>query len=159
MAQVKIICKKCGKKLLSYDPPARIRYKSPVKKCPDCQTRYADPRCHEIAIEGIPRDTYNVRSYLFMIIIGGLILWRGIALFGMHALGEPDNVQWFMPTMFTIFGIILIIGGIIEIILIKTGIKQRKFDKLAKESEERLNDKSYAFILSDLGYNVPDKYL
>lgn len=159
MAQIKIYCKKCGKKLLSYDPPGFIRYKSPVKKCSDCQTRYADPRCHEIAIEGIPRDTYNVWSYLFMLIIGALILWRGLALFGMHSLGAPENIQWFLPTMFIIFGIVLIIGGIIEIILIKTGIKQKKFERLAKESEERLNDKSYAYILSDLGYNVPDKYL
>lgn len=159
MSKVTIQCSKCGKKLLSYDPPGFIRYKSPVRQCPDCNTKYADPRCHEIAVEGIPHDTFKISSYVVMIIFGALILWRGIALFGMHTLGAPEETQWLLPTLITIFGVVLVIGGIVEIILIKTGWKQRKFEKLTRESEERLSNKSYAFILSDLGYNVPEKYL
>ena len=77
----------------------------------------------------------------------------------MRTLGAPDNIQWLMPTTITLAGIIMVIGSIIEIILILTGAKQKRFDKLKRESEDRLNDKSYAYILSDLGYNVPDKYL
>lgn len=159
MGSVKIYCSKCGKKLLSYEPPGIIKYKSPVKQCPACNTRYADPRCREIVIEGLPRDTFNVGSYFAMLVIGALMLWRGISLFGMRSLGTPDEVQWFMPTFITIAGTVLVIGGIVEIITIKTGIKQKKFEKLKRESEERLQDKSYAFILSDLGYKVPDEYL
>ncbi len=159
MGDVKIYCSKCGKKLLSYNPPGFIRYKSPVKRCPSCNTRYVDPRCWEIAIQGLPRDTFNIKSFLIMLVFGVLFLWRGIVLFGMRTLGAPDNIQWLMPTTITLAGIIMVIGSIIEIILILTGAKQKRFDKLKRESEDRLNDKSYAYILSDLGYNVPDKYL
>ena len=64
-----------------------------------------------------------------------------------------------LPTVFTITGIICVIGGIIEIISIKTGKKQERFDRLTKESIQRLSDKSYAYTLQDLGYQVPEEYL
>lgn len=81
MQSIEIRCKSCGKKLLAYDQASTIRYKSPVKNCKKCGTRYADPRCHEIAIEGIPKDSFSIPSYVIMMIIGALILYRGIFLF------------------------------------------------------------------------------
>ena len=75
MGDVKIYCSKCGKKLLSYNPPGFIRYKSPVKRCPSCNTRYVDPRCWEIAIQGLPRDTFNVGFWSFVFMEGHCIIW------------------------------------------------------------------------------------
>ncbi len=159
MQSIEIRCKNCGKKLLTYDQGSIRRYKSPVKNCKKCGTRYADPRCHEIAIEGIPGDTFYIPSYVIMVIIGALILYRGIYLFGVRQIGVPNGFQWFLPGFFTIAGAVMVIGGIVEIITIKTGRKTLKYEKLRKESEERLSDKSYAYILQDLGYQVPEKYL
>lgn len=156
---MKIVCKNCGKRLLSYNPSGFIRYKSPVKQCPKCYTRYLDPRCMEIAIHGIPKYTYSAGSYFFLTLFGAFMLYRGIILYNSYELGVPSEIQWLMPTVLTIGGIMLLVGGIVEIILIKSGKKLQRFERLTMESEKRLADKSYAFILKDLGYNVPDKYL
>ena len=61
-------------------------------------------------------------------------------------------MQWFMPAVFIIIGAVCVIGGIGEIIFIKTGGKARKFERLRIESEERLRDNGYAELLRDLGY-------
>lgn len=159
MQEVKIRCKKCGKKLLTYSQGSFRRYKSPIKTCKKCGTRYVDPRCHEIAIEGIPKDTFSILSYVIMLIIGLLIGYRGIHLFGMRQLGMPQNTQWLLPVVFMIGGIIMAFGGIVEIIAIKTGIKARKFEKLKRESELRLRDKNYAYMMQNLGYQVPEEFL
>ena len=54
---------------------------------------------------------------------------------------------------------ILTIGAIIEIISIISGRKAQKFEKRRLESEARMSDKGYVYILQDLGYQIPDKYL
>ena len=48
---------------------------------------------------------------------------------------------------------------LIDIILIKTGAKEKSFEKKRRESEQRLCDSAYARELAGLGYNVPDEYL
>ena len=160
MASVTIHCKQCGKKLLSYEPQTHFRkYQSPVKTCPGCGARYADPRCHEIAIEGLPADTYRIGSYLVLIVFGAFMLYRGIVMMNRYQLGVPSAMQWMLPTVFVLAGIVCVVGGIIEIILIKTGKKQERFDRLTRESVQRLSDKSYAYTLQDLGYPVPEEYL
>lgn len=159
MEYVKIKCAHCGKKLLTYDQGSMIRYKSPVKNCKKCGARYADPRCHEMAIEGIPAGTFSTFSYIAMIVIGALILYRGIYLFKRYQLGVPDAMQWLLPTIFVIGGMVMVVGGIVEIIMIKTGWKTKKYARLLQESEQRLSDKNYAHVLKDLGYGVPEKYL
>lgn len=159
MKTIVLRCKNCGKKLLTYSQASIQRYKSPVKSCKKCGTRYADPRCHEIAVEGIPPDTFSISSYVIIMIIGALILYRGIHLFGTYQLGVPDETQWLLPFLFVISGVIMAVAGIVEIILIKTGRKAVKYDKLRAESENRLRDKNYVYILQDLGYKIPEKYL
>lgn len=105
MQSYEIRCQNCGKKHLTYSQSSFRKYESPVKKCRKCGFRYADPRCHEIAIEGIPA------------------------------------------------------GAVIEIISIISGSKARKFEKRRLESETRLRDKGYVYVLQDLGYQIPEKYL
>ena len=159
MEFITLKCKNCNKKLMTYIPPGSRKYKSPLKKCKKCGTEYLDPRCHEIAAEGIPKDVFSIPSYLVLTVIGGLVIWRGIYLFGMHPIGMTDSFQWFMPTVFTIMGIAFALGGIIEIIAILTGAKAKKYEKLRQESEERLLDYDYAKSLVLLGYSVPEEYL
>lgn len=159
MQTIELRCKNCGKRLLKYSQASIQRYKSPVKNCKKCGTRYADPRCHEIAIEGIPSDTFSISSYVIMMIIGALIFCRGIQLFGKYQIGIPNEIQWILPCLFVIIGAVMVVGSIVEIILIKTGRKAVKYDKLRAESENRLSDKRYVYILKDLGYKIPEKYL
>lgn len=159
MKYIEIRCKKCEKKLLTYSQSSFRKYKSPVRKCKKCGTTYADPRCHEIEIEGIPADTFSIPSYVIMMIIGALILYRGRYLFGMRQIGIPEGPQWLLPSLFVIGGAVMVLGCIVEIITIITGVKAKKYEKLRMESKERLSDKSYAYILQDLGYQIPEKYL
>lgn len=80
-------------------------------------------------------------------------------MFRVHQIGTPEEIQWLLPAIFTITGVIIVIVCIVDIIAIKSGRKVLKYEKLMKESEERLRDKSYAYILQGLGYKVPEKYL
>lgn len=155
----KVKCSQCGKTLLSYDNYHFRQYKSPVKHCKKCGNIYADPRCHEIMTEGIPADTFSYLSYFIMTIIGALIFYRGIVVSNQYQLNVPEQIQWLLPSIFIIGGLIMVIGGIWELIYIKTGLKEKKFKKLTLESHERLLNKEYAHTLSELGYNVPEKYL
>ena len=96
---------------------------------------------------------------IILMIFGALILYRGIYLTGYRQLGMGDYGQWIMPVLFIIMGIVMITVGIIEIILISTGRKMMKYERLKRESEERMSDRSYAWTLKQEGYNVPEQYL
>lgn len=156
---VTIKCQNCGKRLITYIDNRTRKYKSPIVECKSCGTKCLDPRCHEIAVEGLPKDLFSVWSYVIMFVVGALILLRGLYLFGVRQLGTPNAIQWLLPTAFTIMGMIFAIGGVVEVIAIVTGLKKKKYDKLARESEERMRDMNYAYTLSKLGYRVPEKYL
>lgn len=93
---------------------------------------YADPRCHEIALDGIPPDTFSVRSNAVFAIIGALILYRGIYLFGKYQLGVPNKMQWMLPSVFVIWGAATAVWGIAEIILIVSGMKKRNLMRLKR---------------------------
>lgn len=151
-----LYCAKCEKKLLTYDNTSFRRYKSPVKKCKKCDNLYIDPRCHELAIEGIPSDVFSVKLYIILIIFGILLLWRGIYLLSQVQLGVPRETQWLMPTVIIIFGASSVIGGIAEIISIKTGLKEKKYNRLYMASVERLKNVDYMNTLRNLGVDIPE---
>lgn len=152
-----LYCSNCRKKLTTYDNTSIKKYCSPLKKCPKCGTLYIDPRCHELAIEGIPSAEFSIVSYVVLTLFGALIVWRGIYLFKRMQLGVPDEVQWVMPVVLMIMGAIFAFGGLVEIFLIKTGRKSQKFNRLYEESEERLRDADYVESLKKLGYIIPEK--
>ena len=154
---VEFHCPSCGKKLFTYETRVR-KYEKITKECKKCGATYLDPRCHELAIDGIPEDEFSIPSYLILAVIGGLVLWRGLRMFGMHQIGTPIEVQWLLPTVFSIIGVALILGGIIEIILILTGGKRKILEKKYNASCERMKDRSYVYTLQKLGYIVPDRY-
>lgn len=154
-----LMCSGCGKKLLSYEKNAEKRYGSPVKTCKKCGQMYADPRYCEIAVDGIQPSSMSVGGNVLVLALGAFILYRGIVLFGRTQLGVPKEMQFLMPAALAVVGLILVIKSIADIILIKTGLKAKKLERLKNESEDRLRDRSYAETLRQLGYNVPDKYL
>lgn len=151
-------CPECGKKFFFYDS-RQYFYGSPLKTCKKCGKNYIDRRYHEIAVEGIPGDTFSKKAYALMSGIGALILWRGIYLTKFRLLGAGEVSRWFLPVVFITIGLVMIIGGIVEIILISSGRKAEKFERLKFESEERLRDRSYAWTLKQEGYNVSEQYL
>lgn len=146
-----IYCKNCGRKLLKYEKYER-KYKSPIAYCKKCGKEYIDPRCHELAIEGIPEAEFKVTNGIFLFIIGALIAWRGFYLFGMRMLGTPDSMQWLLPTMILLLGFAMIIGAIIDLIRISTGSKKRKYERLLEESKVRISNDEYIWKLKNLGY-------
>jgi len=64
--------------LLTYRKEGLRKYESLIKQCEQCETQYIDTRCHEIAIEGIPEETFRLSSYVILTLIGGFMLRRGI---------------------------------------------------------------------------------
>lgn len=58
-----------------------------------------------------------------------------------------------------IIGLILVICMLVDIILIKSGAKEKRFARLREESVQRLRDRNYANELAEAGYNVPEEYL
>ncbi|MGN0583645.1 MAG: hypothetical protein ACI4KB_13180 [Oscillospiraceae bacterium] len=151
-------CPECGRKFFYYDSRQRY-YGSPVRTCKKCNSQYLDLRYHEIAVEGIPESELSRKPMIILMIFGALILYRGIYLTGYRQLGMGDYGQWIMPVLFIIMGIVMITVGIIEIIMISTGRKMMKYERLKRESEERMSDRSYAWTLKQEGYNVPEQYL
>ncbi len=151
MMSLKFQCPSCGKTLFSYEPRTR-KYGTIIHVCRKCGAEYMDPRYHELAIDGISEDEFRIFPYFFMLVIGGLIGWRGWHLLSVRQLGVPDMMQWLLPVVFLIIGAVLIIGSIIGIISIKTGIKRRKFEKMLEESQARMRDTRYTDKLRSMGY-------
>lgn len=111
-----------------------------------------DPRCHELAVEGIPKEEFKISRDIVLLIIGGLVAWRGYYIFGMHMLGYPDSMQWLVPTVVLLLGIAMLIASVVDAISIITGLKKRKFEKILNESRDRMNDDNYVTKLKELGY-------
>lgn len=152
---VEFKCPSCGKKLFTYEYRVK-KYGEVLKTCKKCGEEYLDPRYHELAVEGIPEDEFRYSPYLIMIVIGGLLIWRGIHLFSRYQLGLPKEMQWLLPVLFIGLGIASIIGALISMLSIKTGRKRIKLDRMLEESKERMKDAGYVTTIRRLGYNVPD---
>lgn len=146
-----IYCKNCNYKLLKYEN-RQVLYKSPINTCKKCGEEYLDPRCRELAIEGIPESEFKMSKDLILLVIGGLIIWRGFYLIGMRMLGIPDYMQWILPSVILFLGFALVGIGIFDAISILTGLKKRKFERLLEESKNRINDENYVQKLQQLGY-------
>ena len=152
---VEFKCPSCGKKLFSYEPRMR-KYSEILKKCKKCGAEYLDPRCHELAVEGIPEDEFSYVSYIVMVPVGGFLIWRGIHNLHTYQLGVPSEAQWILPAFFILIGIACIIGAIAGMISIMTGLKRRRFDRMLEESKRRMKDSGYVYSLKKLGYIIPE---
>lgn len=149
-------CPSCGKKLFSYEPRFR-KYGKITANCKSCGALYADPRCYELALGGIPGDEYLLGPYISVIAIGALIVWRGVYIMGQKQLGVMEEMQWFLPSAFLVIGGLMVIGGIIGAILLKAGIKAKRLEKKLEESKLRLRDPVYVNELRSLGFPVDER--
>lgn len=149
-------CPHCGKKLMNYDE-REWKYGSPIQVCKKCGKRYIDGRYHEIVIEGIAPDAMSVKkdlvyiAVLFVIAVASV----GINFISIILTGKYSLKLAFLPVI-CLIGLVFML---IDIIRIKTGAKERRFKVLREESYQRLKNKTYAYELSEAGYNVPQEYL
>lgn len=153
-------CPCCNKKFFYYDS-RQYFCGSPIRTCKKCGGSYIDKRYHELAIEKMPDGELSKGPYLFLIAFGAFILYRGIHLIGYREVGMPDNVigNWLLVAVFTVMGLVMIVGGIIEIICIINGSKARKWERKRQESIARLQNPDYAWKLKQAGYPVLEEYL
>ncbi|MCR5418257.1 MAG: hypothetical protein K6E84_05015 [Lachnospiraceae bacterium] len=133
------------------------KYGPLTEDCKSCGKTYIDPRRVELSLTGIPADEYKMSPYVFILVIGAFLIWRGWYMLGMYQLGVPGPMQKFLPVVFIILGIVAILASIYEIIMIKTGGKAKKMQKLMEESRQRMKNHAYVEKLKDLGIEVPEE--
>ncbi len=149
-------CPYCGKGLFNYDERA-WEYGSPIRECSSCGEKYIDPRYHEIAVDGIAPDAMSVKKSLMCMAVGLVCaLLSAAVMFATISLNGTYSVKM---AAICVVGIIVAVFMLFDVIRIKSGAKERSFDTLRRQSEERLADKSYAAELAAAGYNVPEQYL
>lgn len=150
-------CPYCGKGISLNYVEREWKYGSPIRVCKKCKQKYIDKRYHEIAVEGINPDAFNMKRVWFGLLIGVIALIVS-AIFNTLTILLGG---YYHTTMMGIglIGILMIICMLVELISIKTGLKQHKLEKVTIESVNRLQNKEYANELASVGYNVPEKYL
>lgn len=143
-------CSNCNKTLITYEGRER-KYGSPFFNCKKCGTEYVDPRYQELAVVGIPESEFGYGTSIICLVIGGLLLWRGIYLLGVRMLGTPDFMQWVLPTMVLILGGAFVVMAIVDFVSIVSGGKRKKFERLYEESLARMQDEAYVEKLKKCG--------
>lgn len=156
--ETKGMCPHCGTELFAYNE-CEWKYGSPIRTCKICKNDYIDKRYHEIVIEGIAPDAMSVKRDGICMLIGLFL----VMIFLIHSFIDkltPETHSFsYIWLCFGIIGLFVIIFMIIDIVRIKTGLKDKQLGKLRAESVKRLQNCTYARKLSDAGYPVPEEYL
>ncbi len=149
-------CPNCGR-LVGTFVAGDYRYGSPLKTCPKCNAEYINPVFHEIEVDGISPDAFDIKKLLIGILIGVIFFAVGA---GIHYY-EITMQDYYHTSCIAIMIIsaIAVFYAIGNIILIKTGLKDKRTQRKRQESAQRLSNPQYAARLKELGYNVPEKYL
>ncbi len=151
-----IFCQGCGKKVDSF-VVGDYRYGSPLKTCPKCNTEYINPIFHEIETDGISPDAFDVKKLLIVLLIGVIFFVISAVMHYVEVTTQDYYHTLFIAIM--VLSIIVILFVIGDIILIKTGFKEKRNERKRQESVQRMSNPAYALKLRDLGYNVPQKYI
>lgn len=156
--ETKGTCPHCGAGLLTYNE-REWKYGSPIRTCKICKKEYIDKRYHEIVIEDIAPDAMSIKKDGICILIGLFL----IMIFLIHSFIDKLTPQThsfsYTWLCFGMIGLLVVIFMIIDIIAIKTGLKDKRLGKLRAESVKRLQNCDYARKLADAGYPVPEEYL
>ncbi|MBQ8789961.1 MAG: hypothetical protein IJZ51_01470 [Ruminiclostridium sp.] len=154
--QMNIFCKGCGKKVDTF-VVGDYRYGSPIKTCPKCKAEYINPVYHEIETDGISPDAFDIKKLLIVLLIGVIFFVISAA---MHYY-EVTTLDYYHTIYIAIMviSIIVILFAIGDIILIKTGLKEKRNERKRQESVQRMSNPEYALKLREFGYNVPQKYI
>ena len=153
---MEIHCPDCGR-LVGTFVVGDYRYGSPLKTCPKCGAEYINPVFHEIEVDGISPDAFDIKKLLVGILIG--IVFFAVAA-GIHY--YEVTMQGYYHTSciaIMVISVIIVFFAIGNIIFIKTGLKEKRTQRKRQESAQRLGNPQYAARLKELGYNVPKKYL
>lgn len=154
----RVCCPRCGR-VQRECAVNEYRYGIPVKTCRNrkCGERYLDPFFHELAAEPPAPDAFSVKQKLvglgimaLFFVLAGTLLWCELNYDGGYHMILPGIM------------VATAVGAaafLVEIVLIKTGFKERRIARLRRESEERLKNPVYARELKKLGYPVPAAYL
>lgn len=155
--EMKGICPHCGKEMKGY-METQFDFGSPLQTCKKCKGTYLDRRYHEIEIDGMGNAAEMSGKRAKLLVMFGLIFF-GVALLlnlGMILSMGKYSVR---GVMIMLLGLVMLVGGLIEWILVKTGVRERRLEKKRLESQRRLENPEYARTLAELGYPVPGKYL
>lgn len=155
--EMKGLCPHCGKEMKGY-METQFDFGSPIQTCKKCKGTYLDRRYHEIEIDGVGNAAEMSGKRAKFLAVFGLIFF-GVAL--LLNLGMVLSVGRYSVrgVMIMLLGLIMMVGGLIEGIMVKTGVKERQLEKKRLESQRRLENPEYARTLAELGYLVPEKYL
>lgn len=153
---MEIHCPNCGR-LVGTFVMGDYRYGSPLKTCPKCKAEYINPVFHEIEVDGISPDAFNIKLLATGILIG--IIFFAISAVIHYSEVTTQRYYHTAPIAIMIISVIVILFAIGNIILIKTGLKAKRTERKRQESVERMSNPAYALRLKELGYNVPEKYL
>lgn len=151
MQKKTIICKYCNKKLYTYSQVSFRGYKSLVKECPKCRNQYIDYRCHELALEGIPQDKFEIKNLIIIFIVGLLIAYRGYYLTGRQQINVLDSMQWILPAYFIFWGAGMVLYAIFDAVRIAMGTKKKHYERMLEDSKKRLEDREYLATLAHFG--------
>ncbi len=148
----KLSCAHCGQHLLTYEP-REVKYGNPIRTCPNCGREYLDPRVREMAISGVPGKEFSKAGMLLCVAVGAVIALYGWYKFG-QAVRLPAEIR---AGCYIALGAVVMLGGIVELIRVLTGTKQKKYDFLMEESQQRVSNESYVAKLKFLGYPFPEE--
>ncbi|MBQ8177094.1 MAG: hypothetical protein IJ035_08700 [Oscillospiraceae bacterium] len=153
---MEIHCPNCGR-LVGTFVVGDYRYGSPLKICKKCKTEYINPAVHEIEVDGISPDAFDMKRLLIGILVGIVFIIIGAAIFYF----EVTRKGYYHTSTIAIMVIsaIAIFYALGNIFFIKTGIKAKWTERKRQESAERMSNPEYALRLKEHGYNVPEKYL
>lgn len=153
---VELKCPHCGK-IVATRGANDYRYGSPLKNCRFCKENYLDPFFHELAAEPPEPNAFNVKHKLTgMVMLAGILAF--CAVFYWFEITYMNTHHMMLPVLMALTGVGEI-AFLVEIVLIKTGVKERRTERLRAQSAERLKNPVYARELTRLGYPVPVEFL
>lgn len=149
--QYKLYCPYCNS-LLDTKTTLAVNLSKPVKTCPYCARSYADPYGTEAALTPYPSASVlkQLTSAFFSGIGAGFLLaFNAFILTG----DEPLTIAVFCAAS--------LISGVFSFVreLFSLRRSKQEYQTLWKDSDLRLQDPSYAFLLKQAGFYVPARYL
>lgn len=133
------------------------RYGNPIKTCPKCKTEYINPAVHEIEVDGISPDAFDMKKLLLGMIMGVVFFIIGAVIFHLEVTRKGYYHTSNVAVM--VISVIAFFYALGNIVFIKTGIKAKWTERKRQESVTRMSNPEYALKLKNHGYNVPEKYL
>lgn len=148
-------CPHCGGPLTPHADDDYL-YGSPIQTCPKCGKQYLDKHYHEAEIDGFHEaDVSNKAVGKEVLIFGACALVLGLLNVLSFSTGRIRPAL----LLFFILAVVVLFSSLKKAAKVVTGVRKKELEKERQASALRLQDKTYAFTLKELGYTVPEKYL